>query len=176
MNDSQNTQLLPEELRHSGLEIGTTLRDRYRLDAELGRGGMGIVYRATDLELHRQVAVKILSADATSVESRQRLLREARATAALNHPHIVAVHDVGETNGQPFLVMELVPGPRLSRARPGDLQRVVNIASQICDALEHAHSNSIVHFCTKNMISVIPMVMCSRRSIPGFGVFGLSKH
>ncbi|HJX88907.1 MAG TPA: protein kinase [Pyrinomonadaceae bacterium] len=144
MNDSQQTQILPEELRSSlTISPGTILRDRYRLDSELGRGGMGIVYRATDLELHRQVAVKILSA--TGADGRQRLLREARATAALNHPHIVAVHDVGETGGQPFLVMELVPGPRLSQARPRDLKRVVAIASQICDALEHAHSNLIVH-------------------------------
>ena len=137
MNDSQQTQLLPEELRSSlTISPGTILRDRYRLDSELGRGGMGVVYRATDLELHRQVAVKLLSA--TGADGRQRLLREARATAALNHPHIVAVHDVGETGGQPFLVMELVPGPRLSQARPRDLKRVVSIASQICDALEHA--------------------------------------
>ncbi len=144
MNDSQQTQLLPEELRSSlTISPGTILRDRYRLDSELGRGGMGVVYRATDLELHRQVAVKLLSA--TGADGRQRLLREARATAALNHPHIVAVHDVGETGGQPFLVMELVPGPRLSQARPRDLKRVVSIASQICDALEHAHSNLIVH-------------------------------
>src|SRR4029079_10132585 len=146
MNDSQQTQILPEDLRSSlTISPGTILRDRYRLDTELGRGGMGIVYRATDLELHRQVAVKILSATTTGEEGRQRLLREARATAALNHPHIVAVHDVGETGGQPFLVMELVPGPRLSQARPHDLKRVVSIASQICDALEHAHSNLIVH-------------------------------
>lgn len=145
MTDSQKTQLLPEELRSSfGLPLGKTLRNRYRLDSELGRGGMGIVYRATDLELQRQVAVKILSTT-TDSDGRERLLREARATAALNHPHIVAVHDVGETDGQPFLVMELVAGPRLSQARPKDLQRVVRIASQICDALEHAHSNSIVH-------------------------------
>ena len=145
MSDSQNTQILPEELRQKDLSIGTVLRDRYRLDNELGRGGMGIVYRATDLELHREVAIKVLSAGATGSDGRQRLLREARATAALNHPHIVAVHDVGETSGQPFLVMELVPGPRLSNARPRDLKRVVTIATQICDALEHAHSNSIVH-------------------------------
>jgi tetratricopeptide (TPR) repeat protein len=145
VSDSQQTEILPDELRNIGLTVGHVLRDRYRLDEELGRGGMGIVYRATDLELERQVAVKILSASATTSDGRQRLLREARATAALNHPHIVAVYDVGETNGQPFLVMELVPGPRLSQARPKDLKRVVDIATQICDALSHAHSNSIVH-------------------------------
>src|SRR5262245_14984348 len=145
MNDSQQTQILPEELRFSLPAPGTVLRDRYRLDDELGRGGMGVVYRATDLELQRQVAVKILSATSTQIDGRERLLREARATAALNHPHIVAVHDVGETDGKPFLVMELVPGPRLSQVRPRDIKRIVTIASQICDALEHAHSNSIVH-------------------------------
>ena len=145
VHDSQQTQILPEELRNSGISVGAVLRDRYRLDSELGRGGMGVVYRATDLELHREVAVKVLSATATSFEGRERLLREARATAALNHPHIVAVHDVGETQGVPFLVMELVPGPRLSRARPRELKRVVDIAVQICEALAHAHSNSIVH-------------------------------
>ena len=145
MNDSQKTQILPDELRLSLPTPGTVLRERYRLDSELGRGGMGVVYRATDLDLQRQVAVKILSASSTPSDGRERLLREARATAALNHPHIVAVHDVGETDGKPFLVMEYVPGPRLSQAPPRDLKRVVTIASQICEALEHAHSNSIVH-------------------------------
>lgn len=145
MDDSQQTQIFPEDLRPAHLSIGTTLRARYRLDSELGRGGMGIVYRATDLELQRQVAVKILATGNTSAEGRERLLREARATASLNHPHIVAVHDMGETNGQPFLVMELVSGPRLSQVKFRDLKRVVMIASQICEALEHAHANAIVH-------------------------------
>ena len=67
------------------------MRERYRLDSELGRGGMGTVYRATDLELQREVAVKVLSATAQTSESRERLIREARAAAALNHPHIVTI-------------------------------------------------------------------------------------
>src|SRR5712671_1356353 len=145
MTDSQQTRILPDELRTSAPALGSILRERYRLDSELGRGGMGVVYRATDLELMREVAVKVLSASASTSDARQRLIREARAAAALNHPHIVAVHDVGEAGGQPFLVMELVAGPRLSQARPTDLSRVVEIAAQICSALEHAHANSIVH-------------------------------
>lgn len=145
MPDSQQTQILPDELRASVPSLGTILRDRYRLDSELGRGGMGTVYRATDLELQREVAVKVLSATSHTSDGRERLIREARAAAALNHPHIVTIHDVGEAGGLPFLVMELVAGPRLSHARPTELSRVVDIAVQICAALEHAHANSIVH-------------------------------
>ena len=145
MFESQDTQLLSDPLRTIDLALGTVLRERYRLDSELGRGGMGTVYRATDLELEREVAVKVLSARSQTSEARERLIREARAAAALNHPHIVTVHDVGEQNGQPFLVMELVAGPRLSQARPTDLAQVVEIAIQICAALEHAHANKIVH-------------------------------
>ena len=144
MVDSQQTRILPDELRATTVPApGTILRERYRLDSEIGRGGMGTVFRATDLELQREVAVKVLSAQ--NSDSRERLLREARAAAALNHPHIVTIHDVGEIDGFPFLVMEYVSGPRLSQARPTDFTRVVAIAVQICEALEHAHNNHIVH-------------------------------
>ncbi len=129
----------------SAIAPGLVLRERYRLESEIGRGGMGIVYRATDLELMREVAVKLLPEAASSSEARQRLLREARAAAALNHPHIVSVHDVGEAGGMPFFVMELVRGPSLSHAPPPELSRVIEIGSQICAALDHAHSHSIVH-------------------------------
>src|SRR4030095_560923 len=121
MLESQQTQIFPEELRASIPTLGSVLRDRYRLDVELGRGGMGVVYRATDLELQRDVAGKVLSANASTSDARQRLLREARAAAALNHPHIVSVHDVGEANGSPFFVMELVHGPSLAKAQPADM-------------------------------------------------------
>lgn len=145
MSQSEQTRILPDDVRSSAPGLGSILRQRYRLDSELGRGGMGIVYRATDLELMREVAVKVLSQTAQTSDARERLIREARSAAALNHPHIVAVHDVGEAGGSPFLVMELVHGPRLSDARPKDLARIVEIAMQICQALEHAHDNSIVH-------------------------------
>src|SRR4030095_14920925 len=87
---------------------------------------------------------KVVS-EAASPEARQRLIREARAAAALNHPHIISVHDFGEEQGIPFFVMELVDGPSLAKARPTDLPRVVEIACQICAALDHAHANGIVH-------------------------------
>ncbi len=145
MDDTQQTRILPDELRPAVLAPGTILRERYRLESELGRGGMGTVYRATDLELQREVAVKVLSATNQNSDARERLVREARAAAALNHPHIVTIHDVGEASGFPFLVMEFVAGPRLSQARPTEIARVVEIAVQICAALEHAHNNQIVH-------------------------------
>jgi tetratricopeptide (TPR) repeat protein len=143
--DSQETQILPDEVRSYSLAPGVVLRDRYRLDSELGRGGMGIVFRATDLELMREVAIKVLPASPSWSDARERLFREARAAAALNHPHIVAVHDIGDANGRPFFVMELVNGPSLSSARSLGLPRIVEIASQVCSALEHAHANNIVH-------------------------------
>ncbi len=126
------------------ISVGDVLRGRYRLDSLIGRGGMGIVYRATDLELMREVAIKVIS-EATSTDSRHRFIREARAAAALNHPNIISVYDVGESHGVPFFVMELVQGPSLGSARPSDLSRIVEIGLQICTALEHAHANKIVH-------------------------------
>jgi serine/threonine protein kinase len=76
--------------------VGDTLSGRYRLDEEIGRGGMGIVFRGWDVELERPVAVKVMSAELEVGDARERLLREARAAAALSHPHVVAVYDVGQ--------------------------------------------------------------------------------
>jgi tetratricopeptide (TPR) repeat protein len=134
--------------------IGTLLNGRYRLEAELGRGGMGVVYRAHDTLLDRHVAVKVLSAPELGTEGRARLLREARAAAGLNHPNIVSVHDAGETQISgpagpagplPFIVMELVEGPSLHERRPASLEETAAIARQVCGALAHAHGRGIVH-------------------------------
>src|SRR5262249_33916453 len=144
-SESQETRILgQDEILASALAPGTVLRQRYRLENEIGRGGMGIVYRATDIELKRPVAVKVLS-QAASSDARQRLLREARAAAALNHPHIISVYDVAESDSTPFFVMELVHGPSPAPAPPTELSAVVDVALQICEALEHAHSSNIVH-------------------------------
>jgi predicted ATPase len=131
--------------------VGVLLNGRYRLDAELGRGGMGQVYRAHDTLLDRDVAVKVLSAPELGAEGRARLLREARAAAGLNHPNIVTVHDVGVADvapsgdGLPFIVMELVAGPSLHDRRPESLEETVAVARQVCAALEHAHAHGIIH-------------------------------
>ncbi len=128
--------------------IGTLINERYRLDSELGRGGMGTIYRAHDTLLDRDVAVKVLSDVTLSVESRARLLREAQAAAQLNHPNIVSVYDAGEAEGlgaggAPFIVMELVEGQALHVGY--HLEEILSIARQVCAALEHAHAHGIIH-------------------------------
>jgi predicted ATPase len=125
--------------------IPKILNDRYELGEELGRGGMGAVYRAYDPTLEREVAVKILSELGLGIEGRERLLQEAKAIARLSHPNIVAVYDAGETGETPFIVMEMIKGESLHDRPPEDLPGVVEVAKQICTALEHAHSHHIVH-------------------------------
>jgi DNA-binding SARP family transcriptional activator/Cdc6-like AAA superfamily ATPase/predicted Ser/Thr protein kinase len=129
----------------------TAVHDRYRLETEIGRGGMSVVYRARDTLLERDVAVKVMSAAGLGTEGRTRLLQEAQSAARLNHPNIVTVHDVEEADGSPFIVMELVEGESLydlkvaGDRRLGALDEVVTIACQICAALEHAHAHGIIH-------------------------------
>ncbi|MGB9299631.1 MAG: ABC transporter substrate-binding protein [Anaerolineae bacterium] len=126
--------------------IDALLDDRYRLECEIGRGGMAIVYRAHDTLLKRDVAVKVVSETAApGTAARARLLHEARAAASLNHPNIVSIHDAGEANGSPFIVMELVKGESLHKQRPEGLEEIVAIACQVCAALEYAHAHDIIH-------------------------------
>ena len=123
----------------------TVLDERYKLDEELGQGGMGIVYRAHDETLDRDVAVKMVSDDKLGTDGRERLLREAQAIAQLDHPNIVAVHDAGEQDGSAYIVMGLAEGKNLHEAPPADFPEIVSVAAQICRALDHAHSHGIVH-------------------------------
>ena len=125
--------------------LGSTLLDRYRVDAELGKGGMGIVYRGYDLLLNRYVALKVLNAAYLDQTGKARLLTEARAAAKLNHSNIVTIHDVAEAEGMPFIVMELVRGepPRLEPEL--NLEATIGLINQVCAALEHAHTAGIIH-------------------------------
>ena len=121
----------------------------YEITAEIGRGGMGEVYCATDTNLKRQVAVKVLPhALAADPERLARLQREAEVLASLNHPNIAAIYGLERANGVPALVMEFVDGPtiadRIAQAAL-HIDDVLGIARQIADALEAAHEQGIVH-------------------------------
>jgi hypothetical protein len=127
---------------------------RYRLDAKLGRGGMGVVWRATDELLGRHVAVKELPFDDTLTadearRQRDRTLREARAVAQLHHPHIVVVHDVVEDDERPYIVMELIDGAtladRVAARGPVDAAEAARIGIALLSALRTAHEAGVLH-------------------------------
>src|SRR5262245_26403838 len=124
------------------LSVGTKLGP-YQIEAPIGAGGMGEVYRARDTRLDRTVAVKVLPSELSSTRGlRQRFEREARAIASLNHPHICALYDVGAENGIDFLVMEYLEGATLAeRLSHGALktEQLLRYAIQIADALDKAH-------------------------------------
>ena len=130
-------------------ETPALLADRYAVERRLGRGGMGTVYAARDLQLNRPVAVKLLRERLESAPAVERCRREARAAAALAHPNVVTIHDMGLTSdGRPFLVMELLRGRTLREAlSPGPLpaDRIPDLFEGICAALEAAHAQGLVH-------------------------------
>src|SRR3954466_15772995 len=130
--------------------VGMQLSGRYRLDAQIGAGGMSTVYRAFDQTLERQVAIKLLHRQiADDPDQLERFRREARAVAQLSHPHIVTVIDAGEEEGRPYIVFEYVQGETLKelikREGPLDVDEAVAYAIEIARALGYAHSRNIVH-------------------------------
>ncbi|MDI5904150.1 serine/threonine-protein kinase, partial [Streptomyces sp. 12257] len=135
-------------------DAGRLLAGRYRVVAQLGRGGMGVVWRAVDEVLGREVAVKELrtytDADGPELaDLRLRMQREARAAARVRHPGVVAVHDVAEVDGRPLIVMELVDGPSLDavlrKSGPLDPREAAGIGAKVMDALAAAHEAGVLH-------------------------------
>ena len=128
--------------------IGTTV-SHYRILSALGRGGMGVVYKAEDTRLKRTVALKFLSDELSQdPQAVERFRREAQAASSLNHPNVCGIHDVGQHEGRQFIVMELLDGVPLAQhvgGRPLPLDRVLSLGSEIADALAAAHGRGIVH-------------------------------
>jgi len=155
------------------------LAGRYRLDELLGQGGMGKVYRAFDLTIERDVAVKLMQRDvAASADDAARFLREVRATAVVQNPHCVTLFDVGEEAGEPFLVMNLIIGESLAsvlkREASISATRAVSIGVQVCEALAAAHAIGITHRDVKPA-----NIMLAQRDGSDFATvldFGIAKH
>jgi serine/threonine protein kinase/beta-lactam-binding protein with PASTA domain len=130
--------------------IGHELGGRYEIITRIGGGGMALVYKAHDILLNRKVAVKILRQQFVHDEDFiRRFRREAQSAAALSHPNVVSIYDVGQEDETHYIVMEYVEGHNLNEIiqerAPLQIDEAVRIASQICDALEHAHHNQIIH-------------------------------
>ncbi|MEM1205205.1 MAG: protein kinase, partial [Acidobacteriota bacterium] len=128
--------------------IGTVLSGRYEITGEIGRGGMGVVFRARDPLLNRDVAIKMISPGALGKKAEARIRREARLVAGLDHPSVVPIHDLGKHDGSLYLVMPLVKGDTLAtriQRRDLDPLEVVEIGIQLARALDHSHAKGIRH-------------------------------
>ena len=125
-----------------------TLLGSYRIESQLGKGGMGTVYRAFDTKLNRPVAIKFLSSDLANATARRRFQREAQMASSLNHPHILTGHDAGEFEGQQYLVTEFVDGGTLKdwvKAEKRTWRQTVELLAGVADGLAAAHSAGITH-------------------------------
>jgi len=131
------------------VKIGSLLADKYQIQNEIGRGGMGVVYKAEDMKLRRTVAIKFLPPELNSYpEARERFVQEARAAAALSHPNICTIHEVDESEDKPFIVMEYVEGENLREKIKKSrlpIEEALAIAVQTAEGLEKAHQKGIVH-------------------------------
>ena len=156
-----NSELLPKELQdkasvtktlQTGCKVmgeGKIFAGKYEIIGEIGQGGMGVVYKAEDIRLKRTVALKFLPPEFMRLpDARERFIREAQSAAALSHPNICTIHEVDETDGQPYIAMEFVSGASLRQKvakGPMAADAVVEIAVQVAEGLEAAHQRGIIH-------------------------------
>jgi len=129
--------------------LTTALTDRYRIERELGAGGMATVYLAQDVRHHRKVALKVLRPELAAILGAERFLAEIKTTANLQHPHILSLFDSGEADGLVYYVMPFVEGEslrdRITREQELPVEDAVRIAREVADALEYAHQHGIIH-------------------------------
>ena len=148
---------------------------RYKVAKKLGEGGKGIVFKAEDTRLGRTVAIKVIKGEGLDQESFARFEQEAKATAGLSHPHIVAIYDIGQEGESHYLILEFVDGPNLSgliSSQPGarcDAATTLRIGSQVCQALEYAHYHGILHRDIKP-----ENIMITSEGLPKLMDFGLA--
>ena len=123
---------------------------KFEIIEQIGKGGMGVVYKARDPLIDREVAIKVILERALEIpEAKERFYREARSAGKLSHENITIVHEVGEFDGNPYIVMEYLKGTELSKIisdkQPVDLKQKISYAIQVCKGLQFAHSHKIIH-------------------------------
>src|SRR5687768_13166977 len=149
---SDKSTIAKDPGRRRPLSTGTQIGS-YRVEAQLGEGGMGVVYRALDTKLNRPVAVKLLSDELADAAARRRFQREAQTASSLNHPHILTVHDAGDFQGRQYLVTEYIDGGTLKEwARPPsptkdkrNWRQIVELLVGVAAGLATAHAAGILH-------------------------------
>ena len=129
--------------------IGTTFAKRYAIHGRLGKGGMAVVYRATDTQMGRDVAVKVLRTDVADEVAAKRLIREAKGAGALNHPNIITIFDRGIADDRVYIAMEILQGQEMSALMEEEgaipVERALKICEQVASALAVAHAEGIIH-------------------------------